>query len=546
MIKKTSRFLITGLIIAWLVDFLFYKKVFGIAFSVWIVIAIIGLFVTSYLEKVKPHRLSYPLAALSIGLSTASFIRAEPFTQTISALSSLAFLMLLAITFTNGNWPYFRLFDYIIQGFKWLGYLLAQSWGILFQSPKNVDSSTGQEQTSTEIPSSGRKSAWPVIRGILIALPIVLVLAAFLAEADPIFNQMLKDLLKFFKIENLVEYLFRLFYILCLAYVFIGVLAQAIHPKKQETRPQPNQPSFKKFLGFVETKIVLISINILFVAFLVVQFRYFFGGEANINAAGYTYSEYARRGFGEIITVAVLSFLIYYFFHSITRLEMNNQKHLFSFLSVFIFLQVLVMLASSYQRLMLYEQAYGFSRLRTYSHLFLPWLALLILAIMVLEILKRQGYLAFSVILVATGFVATCIVFNIDGFIARQNIQRATLSSREGYSLDFYYLSELSSDAAPEMITGYFSNNPATKDLLGANLSCRWNALKNQKPIPWESFNLSKLNEKILLETYAHEWNQYPVTLNNNEYQSFYQLYSVDIQGKSYNCPIYFDWREVR
>lgn len=165
---------------------------------------------------------------------------------------------------------------------------------------------------------------------------------------------------------------------------------------------------------------------------------------------------------------------------------------------------------------------------------------------MVLEILKRQGHLAFSVILVATGFVATCIAFNIDGFIARQNIQRATLSSREGYSLDFYYLSELSSDAAPEMITGYFSNNPATKDLLGANLSCRWNALKNQKPIPWESFNLSKLNEKILLETYAHEWNQYPVTLNNNEYQSFYQLYSVDIQGKSYNCPIYFDWREVR
>src|SRR5690606_37319318 len=147
---------------------------------------------------------------------------------------------------------------------------------------------------------------------------------------------------------------------------------------------------------------------------------------------------------------------------------------------------------SSYQRLVLYEQAYGFSRLRTYSHLFLPWLAVLIFVVIILEILQKQGHLAFTLIAVAAGFVATCIIYNIDGFIANQNIQRAMISDQEGYALDFYYLSELSSDAVPVILDRYLADDPATKDLLGANLSCRWHKIQDQETLPWQSFNISR------------------------------------------------------
>jgi len=46
-----------------------------------------------------------------------------------------------------------------------------------------------------------------------------------------------------------------------------------------------------------ESTIIFASLIVLFGAFVLVQVRYFFGGGANISAEGYTYAEYARRGF---------------------------------------------------------------------------------------------------------------------------------------------------------------------------------------------------------------------------------------------------------
>lgn len=527
MNKNTSRFILTALIIAWAVDFFFFEKPFGIAFTVWVLIAISSLFILSFLEKKKPHWLSYLLAAFSLALSSASFLRKEPFTQTISTFGSLGLLILLTMTFTNGHWPYFRLLDYVIRSLKWIITILATAWQSVFQRDKK-----NQEETDThEMDQKKNRNVWSVVRGILLALPFLLILASLLAAADPIFEDRMLNIFKIFQIENIAEYIFRTINILLMAYIFIGVLLQAIHPKTEEERPNPNQPSINKFLGSLEASIVLGSIIVLFASFLVIQFRYFFGGEANISETGFTYSEYARRGFGELITVAVLSLGIYYLFHSITKLETKNLKRRFSILSLLIFIQVLVMLVSSYQRLVLYEQAYGFSRLRTYSHLFLPWLALLIIVVIILELVQRQGHFALALLIFATGFVTTCMLYNIDGFIARQNIQRATISSQEGYALDFYYISELSSDAVPVIFERFMADESATKDLLGANLACRWSSIQASKALTWQSYNLSYQTAKSLLEQNQQYWKDYPIKNDNRDYQK-----SVVVNGEEYFC----------
>jgi len=66
----------------------------------------------------------------------------------------------------------------------------------------------------------------------------------------------------------------------------------------------------KRFLGFTETAIVLGSVAGLFLAFVIIQFQYFFGGQANLGVEGFTRSEYARRGFNEMVTVGFLSLLL--------------------------------------------------------------------------------------------------------------------------------------------------------------------------------------------------------------------------------------------
>ena len=55
-------------------------------------------------------------------------------------------------------------------------------------------------------------------------------------------------------------------------------------------------------LGLIEVATLLISVDLLFLVFVWIQFAYLFGGQANITLEGYTYAEYARRGFFELLT----------------------------------------------------------------------------------------------------------------------------------------------------------------------------------------------------------------------------------------------------
>jgi hypothetical protein len=64
-----------------------------------------------------------------------------------------------------------------------------------------------------------------------------------------------------------------------------------------EAQANPNPRAAKKHpftLGMIESAMVLGGVNLMFGLFVVIQFAYFFGGQANL--ASMTYAEYARRG----------------------------------------------------------------------------------------------------------------------------------------------------------------------------------------------------------------------------------------------------------
>ena len=210
-------------------------------------------------------------------------------------------------------------------------------------------------------------------------------------------------------------------YILVFAYAIAGTF---LHAAQKSEDAVEEKPSFTPFLGFTESTIVLGSVVILFAAFVAIQFQYFFGGQANITIEGYTYSEYARKGFGELVAVAFFSLLLLLGLGAITRRESDIQRRAFSGTGVGLVGLVMVMLVSAFQRLVLYETAYGFSRLRTYTHVFMIWLALLLVAVVVLEILRRERAIGFAMVLASLGFVVSLGVLNVDAFIVTQNIQR--------------------------------------------------------------------------------------------------------------------------
>ncbi|MCJ7625697.1 MAG: DUF4173 domain-containing protein [Anaerolineaceae bacterium] len=529
MIRFPWRFTIVALGVAWAVDFLFWKKTIGISFLIWILLLLIGSIILSKSEKklLSPINIIPALAALVF--AAISFIRTDPFTQVINLLFSMGAIFVLASSFSTGHWVYYRLVDYLTSGFH--GFISA------FARPVELGSSAPSEEIEVSKEFSWKtlfRHTVPVLRGLFLALPVVIVLGALLASADPIFSDRLDDILKIFDLSKLGEYIFRMFYILILAYIFAGLYLFAIHPKRKLEKPDPTQPWMKTFLGWTEAAIILVCVDLLFALFVGIQFKYFFGGNANITAAGYTFSEYARRGFGELVVVAVLSLLLYLALGTITRQEKRTAQRGFSVLSIALIGMVLVMLVSAFQRVILYENAYGFTRLRTYPHIFMVWLGILLAITVVFEIMHNRGRFALALLISSFGFCMTLGIINVDQLIVQQNITR----TRNGEEIDGDYIRELSDDSVPALIEAY--NNPNlnqdVKDTLGADLACRAVIAENGTKRPWQSFHLSNFRTQRLLHDHRAEWSSYPVIQDEDG------MWTVMINDETIYCEPFY-WR---
>jgi hypothetical protein len=509
MPRFPQRVWLAAFLVAWSVDLLFWAKPVGISFLIFVVGALTAGFLLTYFEKVKPAPPNLILAGAVVILAGATLVRSEPLTRLINAFLALVGLALLVRTFQSGGWIRFRMLSYAAL---WLDLFVAglvRAAGLPL-APKNDQQGAWR---------SGIRSALPWLRGVLLALPLVILLAALLSSADLIFADQLNGLLKNFDLRNLPEYLLRFFFILIMTYVFASYYLQALLPsgwvidlpgdprKPGVAKPAPLvpadaaepqreenlaptaalQPVSLRFLGATEAFIILGSVDLLFAFFLVVQFRYLFGGQANITVAGYTFSEYARRGFFELVSVAVISLFIYLTLNAVTRRSKAITEQAFIGLSTLLVGQVLVILVSAFQRLLLYENAYGFSRLRTYTHIFIPWLGALLVITILLQVLRRDQYFGAALLGVVLGFALSFAVLNVDGLIVRQNVARA----QAGTNLDGAYLINLSDDALPDLVSEYqHPGQPeAVREVLGGVLACRIYRNSLDQALPWQSYH---------------------------------------------------------
>jgi hypothetical protein len=529
MKANPNRFWGTVILLGWVFDFLFWKKPLGVNFAIFVVLCLGTGILLLRADGLRLARGS-SLLLLPIGfLAAMTFIRLEPLTIFLS-ISMVLFLMgVFALTYLNGKWVRYSLIDYLFGYLRLFGSMIARPLGFVAEN-RRVQVSGG-EKRSTQI--------WSVLRGIVIALPVIAIFASLLSSADPIFAKRFKDFIDLFKIDNLPEYIFRLVYILVLAYILAGTF---LHATQKSDENVEEKTWLSPFLGFTESTIVLGSVVILFVAFVIVQFQYFFGGQANISIEGYTYSEYARKGFGELVAVAFFSLLLLLGLGAITRRETENQRRTFSTLGVVLVGLVIVMLVAAFQRLVLYEIAYGFSRLRTYTHVFMIWLALLLVTVAVLEILHRERAVALAMVLASLGFVISLSLLNVDAFIVRQNIQRelgsrtSTAQNRE--NLDAQYFVGLSEDAIPPLVAAFRSKSlpPAMKEKIGASLRCKqYEHNRDQTEYPWQSFHFSRWIADITLKQVTRELQAYRIS------DVDWQVEVETPEGETFSCYQYYD-----
>src|SRR5262245_37275596 len=283
----------------------------------------------------------------------------------------------------------------------------------------------------------------PVAKGLLIAFPLLLIFGGLLASADAVFSDLL---------FRVFDWDFASIFVHCLlttavAWAVAGFLRGVVAGKEMEAANEKRPESL--WLGVTETAIVLGLLDILFLGFVVVQFRYFFGGAARIQAvAGLTYAEYARSGFFELVGVAALVLPLLLAAHWLLRKGKSRDERIFRVLAGIQIALLFVMMVSALQRMRLYQREYGLTELRVYTTVFMGWLAVIFVWFALTVLRGRRERFAFGA--VATGFLAigALLAVNPDRLIARVNVEHAVT----GRDFDAAYAASLSADAVPELI----------------------------------------------------------------------------------------------
>jgi hypothetical protein len=508
MLKYSYRLIGIALAVAWVFDFLFWEQEPGLTAVIFLVVLLGGGLYLAYSEGRPPVRSVWVLIGAAGIFGTFLALRQEPMTRVLSTLMILVVLAILVHTFRGGKWLRYGLADYVVGLFQLVVHTLIMPAAI----NRSTRSTREDERSEGESPGN-RRRVFAIFRGVILALPVLFVFAALLGEADPIFQNSLDRFFDLFNLENLGEYIFRGFYILILAVVITSMYGYALLKSGEEELFRKNLP-WRGILGMTEAGIVLGSVNLLFLFFVGIQFRYFFGGTTNISIEGFTYAEYARRGFGEMVVVALFSLLLYLGLHSLARRKTTVGQKWFAGLGLLLAVQVGVILASAFQRLLLYESVFGFTRLRTYSHIFMIWIGILLVSFVVLELLKKAQYFGLVMLFAACGFTASLGLSNVDGMIAAQNIARARL----GYAFDASYLLVLSTDAVPEMVRQFDNeeNPESIREEVGFVLACQSAWLDQAGEVSWRSFHFSRARAAQQLDTIQPAMAAYLVKENVN------------------------------
>jgi hypothetical protein len=501
-IKQPNRLWILVLLLGWVFDLLFWERSVGINFALFSSLCLIGGMTLLFAEGHRPARTSLWLLLPFAFFVTITFVRQEPLTIFLAYTITILGIGLLAITYLGGRWFRYEPADYFNK-------LLRLFAGAIYL-PMEFRAQVRKEQLES---NQNKKSLnlWPFLRGVAIALPIVTIFAALLASADMVFSQKLGDFFDLFNFGNLAEYFLRLILISICAYILGGSFLYAASQSRDEEITAEHNLIVKPFLGFTEASVVLGSVSILFIVFVIIQFQYFFGGETNIGVTGYTYSQYARRGFNELVIVAFFSLVMILGLSTITQREKETEKRVYSGLGTGLVALVMIILVSAYQRISLAIDWHGFSRLRLYPRVFLIWLAVLLLAVVLLEIFQRERYFAFAAILASLGFAVSLTLTNVDAAIVRHNVPRVL----EGKNLNVSHLASLSFDAVPALVEEYTSSSYSqdVHEGIGAALLCYLNtdSFPGAYDRDWRAFNLSRWRAHIALQSVQASLQEYGI-----------------------------------
>ncbi|MBR6402396.1 MAG: DUF4173 domain-containing protein [Eubacterium sp.] len=317
-----------------------------------------------------------------------------------------------------------------------------------------------------------------VLIGILIAIPLVIILLSLLSAADLVFSNLADQIFKavfsndLFDIENIIGITITFTIIFFSAYCIMRFFSKK-SIKEEVTEKRNMEP--------VIAITVLSIVSVIYLLFSVIQIVYLFMGNGVV-PGGYTYSQYAREGFFQLLAVSIINFFMVLFINNHFK-----ENLVLKILMTVISLCTYIMIASSYFRIKLYIDACLLTNLRIWVLWGLTVLSLLFAAVIISIYKHNFPLFKYSIIVVSLLYVLIGFI-RPDYIIADYNLKYMNTIESSVAVQDYDYLTRLSTDAAPiiakhneEWADEYFKN-------------CK-SFYKNRS---WRQFNTSAYTAQVL------------------------------------------------
>lgn len=413
--------------------------------------------------------------------STMVFVRANGLLTGLNVLATVLLLLLLAHFWAAGRVQRLGLEGYPLVALFSAAYTVILPATVLRQE---VDLTTVRQQAPRLL---------PLLRGGLLALPVLLVFTVLLSSADVVFGQAVDRLLALNPFELLARSTPRVVFSGVMGLGALGWLAHALRRRRSNELGMTEAAPGKPRLGFTESLTLVGTVDALFLCFATIQLAFLFG-EWRLPHEGLTYADYARRGFFELLAVSLLTLGLIVALARWTRLESEAQGNLFRMGCTVMIGLVLIILTSAIKRMALYESAYGYTHLRLFTHVFMGVLGGVLIWRAVTLWWKPERF-ALGAFLGALGYVAAMNVLNPDAFIARENLERAAAGS----GVDTLYIQlRLSADAAP-VVAEHVQAHPDTPHAEGLKEFLRLRGATSA-PGGWPGFHLARARAAAALQ----------------------------------------------
>lgn len=266
-----------------------------------------------------------------------------------------------------------------------------------------------------------RKNLLGILLGIFAAIPALMIILPLLSSADDSFARLMTNGTRYLT-ENFMETILQILFSIPVSAYLFGLVYGGISGRNTDRLEKEALRKTGKELRVLPDVSVYTATGIICVVYLLfigIQGKYLFSAFAGIRPEGFTYAEYARRGFFELCAIAAFNMLILLAAGIFSKNEKEKNPGL-RFLNVLLSVLTLLLIATAMSKMVMYIMVYGLTVKRILTMVFMIWMVVVFVA----EIVRQWKVFPLVRICVLTGavmFVLLC-VFPVGNWIESYNI----------------------------------------------------------------------------------------------------------------------------